>query len=427
MRRRILVAMVSIALVTVIVLGVPLAVLGRRAVRRDATVRADREADSIGFALADQLAAGVPLPQQLLDRIATPSRYLVITDRNGAVFTAGHRPTDDAVVADIDAAGGAHIRLFVADGEVDHRETIVLVTIMGLGLAAVITAIAIGSVVARRLARPLDVLTDTAHALGDGDFTARAAPTGWSEVDAVGTALNNGASRIERLVAAEREFSANASHQLRTPLTALRMRLEEIDSLAAEGEISTETSAALAQVDRLDATITALLRLAREGNAGATVPLDLDKLARTHAVRWNHFARRQHRHVVVESDGAAWVQASPGAAGHALDILLENALRHGRGTVRVSVQNGDDAMASVDITDEGPGIPLGHEAAIFQRGVTNEGSGIGLALASDLVTAEHGRLTLISSQPACFRITYRSPAFARHSRRTELPQDEISS
>jgi signal transduction histidine kinase len=69
-------------------------------------------------------------------------------------------------------------------------------------------------------------------------------------------------------------------------------------------------------------------------------------------------------------------------------------------TVTVSVQPSSDHIATIDITDEGPGIPPGHEASIFRRGVTANGSGIGLALASDLVVAEHGRLTLVSGQPA---------------------------
>jgi signal transduction histidine kinase len=412
MRGRILLAIVSIALVGVLVLGVPLAFFGRRAVQRDVTVRADKEADSIGFALADRLDAGDPLPPDMLARFTAGGRYLVITDRNGRIVTAGVPPADDAVVADIDATAGAHIRLFIPDGEVDHRETVVLVTVAVLALAGLVAAFGTGLVVSRRVTRPLDNLAATAIRLGDGDFAVRAAPTGLAEVDAVGSALNDGASRIARLLAAEREFSANASHQLRTPLTALRMRLEEIDRIA-DGDVRREAAAALTQVDRLDATITELLRLAREGNAGPTALLDLDRLARVHASHWDHVARRQHRRVVVESSGPAWAQASPGAAGHALDILLENALRHGGGTVTVVVHREDDASASVDITDEGSGVPLGQESAIFERGVTDGGSGIGLALASDLVNAERGRLRLVSATPARFRITYRTPSRSR--------------
>ena len=106
-----------------------------------------------------------------------------------------------------------------------------LLTVGGLAVAAVAAAAGIGVVLSRRLVRPLDTLAATARRLGDGDFAARTHPTGVGEVDAVGATLDDGARRIGRLVAAEREFSANASHQLRTPLTAVRMRLEEIDAL----------------------------------------------------------------------------------------------------------------------------------------------------------------------------------------------------
>ena len=413
MRRRILLAMVSIALVTVVVLGVPMAVFGRMAVRHDAAVRADREADAIGFALADRLDAGDALPPPaLLERFVAGGRYLVITDRAGTVTTAGTRPADDTTFADIDAADGSHIRLYVPDGDVDRRESLVLLTVGGLAVAAVAAAVGIGVVLSRRLVRPLDTLAATARRLGDGDFAARTHPTGVGEVDAVGATLDDGARRIGRLVAAEREFSANASHQLRTPLTALRMRLEEIDALG-DVDVRSEATAALAQVDRLDTTITDLLRLARDGNAGPTLPLDLEHLARTRAAHWDHLARSQHRHVVVDAAGPAWAQASVGAAGHALDILLDNALRHGDGTITLSVQHDDD-VSTIDITDQGPGIPVGHEVTIFRRGVTADGSGIGLALADDLVSAEHGRLTLVGSQPARFRITYRTPPDGAH-------------
>src|SRR4051794_38667060 len=171
--------MVSIALVTVVVLGVPMAVFGRMAVRHDAAVRADREADAIGFALADRLdARDAPPPPALLERFVAGGRYLVITDRAGTVTTAGTRPADDTTFADIDAADGSHIRLYLPDGDVDRRETLVLLTVGGLAVAAVAAAVGIGVVLSRRLARPLDTLAATARRLGDGDFAARTQPTG---------------------------------------------------------------------------------------------------------------------------------------------------------------------------------------------------------------------------------------------------------
>ena len=115
----------------------------------------------------------------------------------GTVTTAGTRPADDSTVADIDAADGSHIRLYVPDGDVDRREE---------PRAAhrrrprrrrrYAAAVAIGVVLSRRLVRPLDTLAATARRLGDGDFAARTQPTGVAEVDAVGATLDDGARRI---------------------------------------------------------------------------------------------------------------------------------------------------------------------------------------------------------------------------------------
>jgi signal transduction histidine kinase len=407
----VLLAMVSIAIVTVIVLGVPLAIFGRLAVQRDAAVRADKEADSIAVALADHLAADGDLSAASLERFASGGRYLVITDRNGRTTTIGTRPTDDATVADIDTTDGSHIQLFVPDNDVDHDEALVLMTVAGLAAVAVLAALGLGIVLSRRLTRPLDAVTDVARRLGTGDFAVRAPATGVAEIDTLGSAMNDGAARIGRLIAAEREFSANASHQLRTPLTAVRMRLEEIE---AQGDdvVRAEATAALGQVDRLDATIGDLLRLAREGSATPAAPVDLTAIARRHADTWEQLARRDRRRVVLVAPGApVWAYANAGAAGHALDILVENGLRHGDGTVTISVHRDAD-VATIDVTDEGPGIRPGSEAEIFRRGVTADSSGIGLALAADLVAADHGRLTLLSPAPARFRMTYRADGHA---------------
>jgi signal transduction histidine kinase len=256
------------------------------------------------------------------------------------------------------------------------------------------------------MSRPLDDLAATARRLGDGDFTARAAMSGVAEVDAAATTLNQGAARIEQLVTAERQFSSNASHQLRTPLTALRMRLEEIAEIGDDA-VRVEADAALEQADRLDTTISELLRLAREGAVGPTRPTDLGAIVRDVASRWRPSANLARRSIDVPDTDPAWVLASPAGAAHTVDVLVDNALQHGAGTIRIEVAR-HGTTVTVDVTDEGGGIEPGDEARIFERGVSDRGSGIGLAIATNLAAADGGRLALVQPSPPRFRITYRA-------------------
>jgi signal transduction histidine kinase len=405
-RRRLLLAMVAVAVGAVVVLGAPLAILGRITVRDEAAQKADREADAVGFAVVARLDDGGAIDAALLAPFATPGRRVEVVDREGRTVAVGEPHDADAITADVDLGGGAQVRVEVSDGEAERRELVVIGVVAGLSAVAVIAAATIAVGVARRLNRPLDALADTAHRLGDGDFTARAAMSGLAEVDAAAVTLNRGAERIEQMVTAERQFSSNASHQLRTPLTALRMRLEEIVEIGDEA-VRTEAAAALDQADRLDATISELLRLAREGAAGPITATDLTAIVDAAAARWRPAASREKRTIDVHDSEPAWALASPAGAAHAIDVLLDNALRHGRGTITVELEL-HDATVTIDVTDEGDGIPPGEERSIFERGVSDHGSGVGLALATNLVAADGGRLTLVNPTPARFRITYRA-------------------
>ena len=269
MRRRLLVALIAVAAGTVIVLGVPLAILGRVAVRDDAEEQADRQADAIGFAVVSRLADGGTVDAALLAPFATGGRSITVTDRQGRVTSAGPPPGGNSIVTDIDLGDGASVELRTSDDETERRQLVVVGVVAGLAAIAMAGAAVVAVVVARRLNRPLDELAATARRLGDGDFTARASMSGLVDVDAAASTLNQGAGRIEQMVNRERQFASNASHQLRTPLTALRLRLEEMTDIG-DDDVRTEAEAAIAQADRLDATISELLRLAREGAAGPT-------------------------------------------------------------------------------------------------------------------------------------------------------------
>jgi signal transduction histidine kinase len=282
------------------------------------------------------------------------------------------------------------------------------VALLWAGMAALAAAAVgitwlVGRRQARRLARPLEDLEDSARRLGDGDFTVRSRRGGIAEIDAVGAALDATAARLDDLLARERAFSADASHQLRTPLAGMRLRLE-----AALERTDTDPrpaiAATLVDADRLEAIIDELLTLARAGQSAAVGPVDLDRLLGELSPEWGARLALHGRDLEVRVDPAAPdARASSAAVRQVLGVLVDNATTHGRGTVTVAVREAPGAVA-VDVCDEGPGV-RDPESVLFSRQADRrDGHGIGLALARRLVEAEQGRLTLTRVSPPVFTL-----------------------
>jgi signal transduction histidine kinase len=272
-------------------------------------------------------------------------------------------------------------------------------------LAAVAVTIAwlVGRRQARRLARPLEDLEDSARRLGNGDFSVRSRQGGIEEIDSVGTALDTTAARLDDLLARERAFSADASHQLRTPLAGLRLRLEAALEQPDQDPRSA-IAASLADADRLESTIDELLVLARAGQAGRAGPIDLDALLGELSPEWGARLALHDRDLEVCLDPATPdPSASAAAVRQVLGVLVDNATTHGRGTVTVSVREAAGAVA-IDVSDEGPGL-LEPESLLFtRRADRRDGHGIGLALARRLAEAEQGRLELTHCSPPVFTL-----------------------
>lgn len=403
MRRQILLSTLVVAAAAIVVLGLPLALLGVRLVRDEETQRLDRVADTIGFAVEDTLEADKPIGRATLDRLAGPGRFVEVIATDGQHYVGGTMPGGSRVSVEVTMATDATVRVTASSSEVDERIRTTWLFVAGLGLAGLVAAVGLAVVQARRLTRPLEDLARVSRRLGAGDFSARAPRHGVPEADALADALDHSAGRIEAMVRAEREFSANASHQLRTPLTALRMHMEEITAARDLDEAKAEADAALAQADRLETTITALLALAREGRTGPTEVVDLDQVVRTHLADWSGRLRRAGgRRLVLESDGACPARCGRSGLDQVLEVLVDNAVRHGAGTVTVSVHRRGE-RAELRIGDEGEGIAAGFESAVFDRHVSAAGgSGVGLALARTLVEADGGRLELVRARPAVF-------------------------
>lgn len=273
---------------------------------------------------------------------------------------------------------------------------------------AALAGLAIGTVwlVARhqagRLARPLEELSGTARRLGEGDFSVRTPPVDIPEIDAVSSALNSTAVRLDTMLARERAFSADASHQLRTPLTGLRLRLEAAVDRPGQ-DLREAITAGIAAADRLEQTIDELLALARDTRQSGA-PLDLRTLLDEIERGWNDQLAAQGRRLrVVVDPQAPPSAASTAAVRQVLTVLLDNATTHGSGAVTIAVRDATEALA-IDVSDEGSGITAPEPELFTRRSGLANGHGIGLALARSLAEAEGGRLRLTRPAPPTFTL-----------------------
>ena len=440
--------MLVVTAVAVGLFGVPLALGVRRLYYNEAVVKLEREAAEAGIAVPASFASTAD-PVELPD--PGGRTHLALYGSDG-VRVAGQGPAraDDEVAAALrgDVRDGrapgtlvvavplaseervfAAIRASVARTEVDGRVRRAWLAMAALAAGALAAAGGLAWRQARRLSRPVRALAAAATQLGHGDFSIRAEPSGVAEVDAAGGALNVTAARLGDLLARERAFSADASHQLRTPLTRLRLRLESalaapeparlglgVDGIprdpavvpidgppSREGGASEAIRAALADIGRLEATVDELLTLARD-MAPASEQLDLAPVLSDVERRWHGPLAAEGRPLrVVADQGLPPVHVSAVALRHGLDVLVANAAEHGAGTVTVQARAAAGGLA-IDVSDEGPGPPAG--ADLFRRrSVTASGRGIGLAMARSLIEAEGGRLVLSRSGPEpCFTV-----------------------
>ncbi|HEY1593796.1 MAG TPA: ATP-binding protein [Thermoleophilaceae bacterium] len=401
MRRRLILSTAAIALIAVIVLGVPLGAVEAARLRQESTSKLEREADQVSAAMDDRIERGDRITPALLRRYIPAHHWVAVTVRGGRQVTSGPRLGESAVLAHSGAALGGAVVAEAPIGELHDRVYREWLLIAALSLGGVLVAVALAALQARRLARPLEAIARRSAQLGDGDFSVRAGRFGVPEIDAIAQGLDSSAGRIAELVAREREFSANVSHQLRTPLTALRLRIEEAH--AARGN-DADLDAALAEVDRLETTIAQLLAHARQASAGHTVAVNLGAVVHDHASRWSPVFGRARRPFEVTAEKNVLVSASPGTVGQILDVLLDNALRHGEGAVRVGV-SANGRSASVTVADDGPGIPDDASDQIFERGDSSAGgTGIGLHLARTLAQADNGSLRAVGGDTTRFEL-----------------------
>lgn len=328
----------------------------------------------------------------LTGRVATGTRYSETLDQR-LLYVA-------VPVASGGVVHGA-VRITYPTAEVDRRVTrnwLLLAAVAAVVLAAATLA---SFVIARSVGRPLRSLQHTASTLADGELSARAdADAGPPEVRAVAATFNTMAARLEQLVASQQAFVADASHQLRTPLTALRLRLENLEPAVAS-DAAGDLAAAIDETVRLALLVEGLLVLART-EAAQVEPTAVDAAA---AVRSRYDAWRpvtDDRDITLRLDLAAVppAMAAPGVIEQALDNLIANAIDAApAGSVITLAARHAGGMVELHVTDQGPGMTETQRRRAFDRfwraGTTDhDGFGLGLPIAQRLITASGGTVEL---------------------------------
>ena len=399
MRRRLLSSTGLIALVAVLVLGVPLGAVASRLLAQRAEQRLEREADAASVALERQLRAGRAVGPEDVARVAGAGHRLEVVLPGGRRVAAGAAVGPDPVR--VRGSGALRVTVLAPRTErVEDTGGVWLIVIL-LSLAAVAAAVGLALLQARQLAGPMERLARRAGRVGREGDGPPAEHSGLAEVDRIGAALDAADRRIGELLRREREFSTNASHQLRGPLTGLRMRLEELQSIASDDAGRVEVDAALAQADRLQSVIEHLELLAR-GRDGDAERIDLAALAAEHVARdWEARFAAAGRELTTTADGEVPVEVGEETVRQVLDVLLDNALRHGGGATAVVVA-ARGKTGRIVVRDSGPGVDPEHADHLFDRRFSTGDGGVGLAVARELVRREGGDLRLAAARPAAF-------------------------
>jgi len=286
------------------------------------------------------------------------------------------------------------------------RGTTPVAIVAGVMAGTIALAAWLAAVLAARTARPVEELAEAAGRLGAGDPRPLGRRYGVADLDQVADGLDSSARRLSSLLAADRELAVDASHQLRTPLTALSMRLEEMIAAADDPEVVREEgSAALAQAERLADVVTQLLSPARRAIAASAELTGIDEIVQQQVVEWEPAFRRARRKLVVIGVRGLQAHVTPGGLAQVLATLLDNALMHGGGTVTIQTSQSARSVV-IEVRDEGKGVPPDLVSRIFERSVSGrpEGTGLGLALARTMAAADGGRVVLVKAKPATFAV-----------------------
>jgi len=413
-RARLLRSSLLAAAVAVLLLGLPLLTAGCWLLQRQGHKELEEHAAAVHTVVVVQ--PGQPLPalrrriERTLQEPGVARQIHVVVTAGSETLEVGPEPTGSTwgeTVGD----NGVTVVAVLPKSAVWRQVMLLALVVLGLAVVAFLAAAVAALVQARRLMTPLAALAENADRIGRGSSRLLPVHSKVAELDRVAAGLQRSADSMAEALASERQFASDASHQLRTPLTALSMRLEEISTSTDLDQVREEARVALHQVERLTSVVDSLLSRARRGR-GTAVPVELQTLLVQQVEEWSPAFAGRGRRLVLAPHQPVVVLATPSALSQVLATLIENSLQHGGGTVTITARR-TGGSAVVEVTDEGRGVPASIGARVFEREVSSSGStGVGLALARDLAEADGGRLELLRARP---------PVFALFLNAAELP------
>jgi len=409
-RRRILLATLLAVAVTAAALGIPLGWAATRVVEDLTRDDLSGRVHQVSAIIDEQLASGDGVDLRQVSLAVPQGGRLVVSGPTIGEISYGPDPGPDALVETAPTVRQGYVSLLVPSDSLRRSQTEMTLLVGLLVTVSVGVGMIVASLTAHRLAEPLRFVAQRAARLGAGDFRPTRQRHGIPELDRVAEALDASAQAVAQLLQRERHLVGDVSHQIRSRITALRLRLEGL-TLHSDPEVVTEATAALEQTERLTTALDELLAAARAAREVGAEPVDLGEQLQRITAEWTELLRARGRTLRVRVPSGLLVRATPARLREAIGVLLDNALQHGDGTVTVTARRGERAgggTAVVEVSDHGRGIPDELVPHIFDRGVSGSGStGVGLALARALVEADGGRLELSTARPATFTVFLR--------------------
>lgn len=402
MRERLVVAFVALAMTIIALYGIPRAFMVAEMVQTSQAQQTDRLAHLFSAIVAER-EQSQSLTEEFLAPLLGHGESAIYVSASGEILDVG-APAADDVRATAAVPGGGSITITRSSESLSERIATAITPVILIGAALLVASILAAILLARALSQPFVRLVEIARELGRGNLRSEREPMKIPEARAIDDALRESADTLERRIRREHEFAANASHQLRTPITALRLELEDL-SLWPETppKVGAQLDHALNEIDRLADAITQLLQLARGEAPGGGASERLDGVIRGAADRWSAQASSTGRTIRVDKVDAGLGSAAT-AASQIIDVLIHNALTHGRGVVTISGARRTDYV-TVHVSDEGV-RPNGN--AVFQRRPeqrsTTSGEGIGLALSAELAESLGGHLLLEGDETTTFSL-----------------------